>query len=174
MIDIVRRYPYLRHLTACDISNRAICSAENNFKAHSLSVTLQCASVTGLPFDDGEFDMIILFGVLEHVVDCDDALSEIHRVLASKGEVCIATSSVFSLVYIAKKIRKLSKMWPYGFQRNYSPDGLRVELRKWFEVGTLSYMNTDFDFPFSAIVDRLIGLVFSKWGRYIILRATKK
>lgn len=38
-----------------------------------------------LPFADGEFDLVVSFGVLEHVPEDNKSLQEIHRVLAANG-----------------------------------------------------------------------------------------
>lgn len=43
-----------------------------------------------LPFDDGYFDMVICYDVLEHVQDEGLALSEVNRVLKTGGEVIIS------------------------------------------------------------------------------------
>ncbi len=44
-----------------------------------------CGSATELPFDDGVFDVVAAFDVIEHCAPESAALAEIHRVLAPGG-----------------------------------------------------------------------------------------
>jgi SAM-dependent methyltransferase len=48
------------------------------------------ASATALPFDDGTFDAIWSYAVLEHVPDPETALSEMRRVLRGDGLLLLA------------------------------------------------------------------------------------
>ena len=50
----------------------------------------------GLPFADGEFDVVHANQVVEHVHRTDRFLSEIRRVLAPGGMVCISTNNLAS------------------------------------------------------------------------------
>ena len=62
-------------------------------RCRELAASLDCGRATfrlgvaeSLPFDDGEFDMILSFDVLEHVESPAAALSEIRRVLRPGGQ----------------------------------------------------------------------------------------
>ena len=50
---------------------------------------VQPGDVTALRFDDGAFDVVYCYHVLEHVPDCAAALSEMHRVLRPDGALYI-------------------------------------------------------------------------------------
>jgi SAM-dependent methyltransferase len=43
------------------------------------------ADITGLPFDDGSFDLVLCNHVLEHIPDDGAAMRELHRVLTDDG-----------------------------------------------------------------------------------------
>lgn len=49
-------------------------------------VTTVCADAGRLPFEDGEFDLVVSFEVIEHVPDEKAALREIFRVLKPGGQ----------------------------------------------------------------------------------------
>lgn len=51
----------------------------------------------GLPFEDKTFDLIFAGEIIEHLVDTDDFLKEIHRVLREDGELIITTPNMASL-----------------------------------------------------------------------------
>jgi SAM-dependent methyltransferase len=48
------------------------------------------ANITGLPFPDGFFDMVICSEVLEHIADQKGAVREITRVLKSGGDLVVS------------------------------------------------------------------------------------
>ncbi|MEM2910340.1 MAG: class I SAM-dependent methyltransferase [Nitrososphaerota archaeon] len=55
------------------------------------------ASASSLPFVDGCFDRVIMFDVLEHVVDIKNAIWECRRVLADNGLLLILTPNTLGL-----------------------------------------------------------------------------
>lgn len=52
--------------------------AQQNIK--DVSVEFLEANILCLPFDDNEFDLILAFGILHHIPNLEDAVSEIARV----------------------------------------------------------------------------------------------
>lgn len=49
-----------------------------------------------LPFPDATFDVVILDEVIEHLVDTDSIMEEIHRVLRADGQLLISTPNLAS------------------------------------------------------------------------------
>ena len=47
------------------------------------------ASITNLPFNDNQYDLVCAFDVIEHIEDDSKAFSEMHRVCKNKGFVYI-------------------------------------------------------------------------------------
>jgi SAM-dependent methyltransferase len=47
------------------------------------------ADITGLPFEDGEFDLVLCSHVLEHIADDRAAMRELYRVLAPGGTAIV-------------------------------------------------------------------------------------
>jgi ubiquinone/menaquinone biosynthesis C-methylase UbiE len=65
----------------CDVSQAAIAAASSS----SEGVEFRSAVAEKLPFDDGEFDFVWIFDVLEHVDDPEQVLREVARVLKPGG-----------------------------------------------------------------------------------------
>jgi SAM-dependent methyltransferase len=55
------------------------------------NVELRCADVAALPFDDGAFDLVVCFEVIEHVEQRDAVLDELTRVTAPDGLVLVSS-----------------------------------------------------------------------------------
>jgi ubiquinone/menaquinone biosynthesis C-methylase UbiE len=65
--------------------------------AHGVSEALQAAPGHDLPYDDGRFDVVLSFHMIEHVPDVDAVLAELVRVLRPGGRLL--------LVYPAEPVR---------------------------------------------------------------------
>jgi ubiquinone/menaquinone biosynthesis C-methylase UbiE len=70
--------------------------------AHAVAGNLSTMDAVDLRFDDEQFDHVYSFHAIEHIVDADIALREMHRVLIPGGRVL--------LVYPAEPIRGLYAM----------------------------------------------------------------
>ena len=86
-------------ITAVDFSNTALEQAEGTLEGAGLTgrVTLQQADLTALPFADGFFDHVLMWGVLMHVPEAEKALSEVARVLKPGGKFVLAENNARSL-----------------------------------------------------------------------------
>jgi len=62
--------------------------------SHGCQAELRQGSVLELPYDDGQFDLVVCFSVVEHLVDYATALREMARVLAADGRLLIGMPSV--------------------------------------------------------------------------------
>ncbi len=73
-------------IKGCDLSADNIAMADLRGEKFGLDPETFCLNdVTGLPFDDNSFDVVVMFDVLEHVSNPHEILSEISRVLRSGG-----------------------------------------------------------------------------------------
>ena len=68
-------------VVGCDVSKAALAIAT----ASPQGVEFRAAQAERLPFEDGEFDFVWIFDVLEHVEDPDGSLAEIRRILRPGG-----------------------------------------------------------------------------------------
>ncbi|MFZ1705165.1 MAG: class I SAM-dependent methyltransferase [Saprospiraceae bacterium] len=67
------------------------------FLKETLQIDVVEASVTDLPFKDGEFDVVCAFDVIEHVENDTLAVSEMKRVCKKEGTIAITVPADMSL-----------------------------------------------------------------------------
>jgi SAM-dependent methyltransferase len=76
-------------VTGVDVAADAVEYARANYAAENLR--FEQASVTGLPFADSSFDLVVAFEVIEHLEDWRGLLNEARRVLAPSGQLIVST-----------------------------------------------------------------------------------
>jgi ubiquinone/menaquinone biosynthesis C-methylase UbiE len=101
-------------ITAIDFSSAALARAQTTINRAGISdqVTLQQADLTALPFENESFDFVISWGVLMHIPDVERALSELARVLKSRGILVLSETNMASpdiairekAIYLVKKM----------------------------------------------------------------------
>lgn len=72
-----------------DVSSKAVSTANNLFGRNGID--FQVIDGKRLPFEDDEFDLIVSFQVIEHIVDYREYIGEIKRVLSPGGKVLFTT-----------------------------------------------------------------------------------
>ncbi|HDS29578.1 MAG TPA: class I SAM-dependent methyltransferase, partial [Firmicutes bacterium] len=72
-----------------DIDDKAIAHAVENYQADNLKFV--ASDVCDLPFDDNEFDAVVSFEVIEHIVNPKRMLEEIARILKPDGILLLST-----------------------------------------------------------------------------------
>jgi len=70
--------------------------------AFSLPGTPLQRDATSLDFDDGSFDAVYSFGVLQHIPEVRKAVAEIHRVLRPGGELLVMVYNRSSINYVVE------------------------------------------------------------------------
>ena len=121
-------------------------AAETVWEAQSTAVhpslTFQQADLTALPFRDGQFGAIVIWGVFMHVPDLAKAVSELCRVLRPGGKIVICDNNIDSmdvrLLRIAKRLkaRQRPTRTPYGIE-NWTPSPAGLVLVRWHDVPAL-------------------------------------
>ena len=81
---LLDRYPTIR-LTASDVDPAMRAAAVERLAPYGDRVEVREADAISLPFDDGSFDAVVSFIMLHHVIDWEQALAEIARVLRPGG-----------------------------------------------------------------------------------------
>lgn len=101
-------------VTAVDITENAVVLTKALAEEAALPVNVMQAEGE-LPFPDGTFDLIYSFGVLHHIPNVDDTLSEIRRVLKPNG-------NIIAMVY-----NKDSLLHAYSIMHSHKDEGLSEE-----------------------------------------------
>lgn len=78
------------HVTCVDLSATALTAASQN----GFFGVIAGAEGANLPFGDNSFDLVVIDEVIEHLVDTDSILDEIHRVLSPTGWLAISTPNL--------------------------------------------------------------------------------
>ena len=77
-----------QRLAGVDIAERILETARARVEAD-----LRQANLEALPFEDGEFDLVLCSQVIEHVLDAPAAVAELARVLRPGGTLVISTDN---------------------------------------------------------------------------------
>jgi 2-polyprenyl-3-methyl-5-hydroxy-6-metoxy-1,4-benzoquinol methylase len=112
------------NVVAVDVSARAIGEAQQRF-GH-FDIDFRIVDGIELPFDDGSFDLITSFQVVEHIADTDVYLSEIKRVLAPHGR------AIFTTPNAALRLDDDMQPWNPFHVREFKPTGLSHLLGRYF------------------------------------------
>jgi ubiquinone/menaquinone biosynthesis C-methylase UbiE len=160
----------VRTYVGIDRSSTAVSRAREKLASFK-NVTLRQEDVLQLRTSPGPADTVIACGLAEHIVDVESAVSVMRAICGSHGRLIITVSNKLSLMYVARKRRELLGTWPYGYQKNYTPNELHGLLARHFATCSIEVTHGHWDFPFSTLCDR-VGRMFSKnIGRYIFALA---
>lgn len=74
---------------ACDISPGMLAVCAESARRVGCDLQLRVADAERLPYEDGEFELVVGHAILHHIPEPSTALAEIHRVLRPGGAVLI-------------------------------------------------------------------------------------
>ncbi|MGA0210025.1 MAG: class I SAM-dependent methyltransferase [Candidatus Nanopelagicales bacterium] len=95
-----------RRGTVTDISAGMVAQAVRNGRELGLDVTGNVADVEELPFEDGEFDLVVGHAFLHHIPDVDAALREIMRVLKPGARFMICGEPTRKGDFVARRLSR--------------------------------------------------------------------
>jgi len=107
-----------------DVSTKAIETATQAYKGENLNFHIFDGQRA--PFDDGSFELIVSFQVMEHIIDTSSYLSEIKRLLRPGGMVVITTPNA------SVRLEPGMKPWNKYHVREYTANELKATLTKHF------------------------------------------
>ena len=94
-------------------------------KKYGLRSNRICGDILNLPFKDNTFDLILCINILEHVVDIDRALKELHRVLKDEGVLLVVAVNRESI--IREEIFNEFRIYHRGLSlRDFKVDGFEM------------------------------------------------
>lgn len=114
-----------RSVDAVDASREAVAHAASRFQ--SANLRFRCIDPElALPFDDGAFDVVVSFQVIEHVGNDDRYIAEARRVLAPGGRLLLITPNR------AHRLLPGQRPWNRWHVREYDAEGLGTLVRRHF------------------------------------------
>jgi ubiquinone/menaquinone biosynthesis C-methylase UbiE len=108
-----------------DVSEKALEVAKQKF--NKPNITFQKNDGVSLPFDDNTFDVIVSFQVIEHIVNYDNYIHEIQRVLKQDGVVLFTTPNM------NLRLDPGMKPWNKFHVREFTGQTLNDLLKQYFE-----------------------------------------
>jgi len=117
-----------------DVSDEAVNAAREAYPLANLQFI--SAPAQAIPFDDGSFDLVVAFEVIEHLEDWPALLKQAQRLLAPGGQFIISTPNK---EYYAES-RRLAGPNPYHVHE-FTYDEFRGELEKIFPSVSLFLQN---------------------------------
>lgn len=96
---------------------------------------INCDLNDGLPFQSEIFDAVYAGEIIEHILDTDRFLKDIHRVLKPKGTLVITTPNASAFINLYKWLKKDQfvhndyKVGQNGHVRYYSPKALVEQIK---------------------------------------------
>jgi len=120
-------------VTAVDVSPESVSYASGQYQRSNL--TFDCIKADeSLPYNDGTFDVVISFQVIEHVEDHDLYLAEASRVLNRNGVLLLITPDR------SNRLFSFQQPWNRYHLREYDMETLQGLTRKNFKKVDTRYM----------------------------------
>jgi 2-polyprenyl-3-methyl-5-hydroxy-6-metoxy-1,4-benzoquinol methylase len=113
-----------KSIVGVDVSGRAIEMAKRKY---GTKLSFQLVDGERLPFDDGSFDVVTGFQLIEHLVEYDSFMNEVKRVLAPGG------IAVFTTPNSLLRLDPGMKPWNEFHVREFNSEELQETLAKHFD-----------------------------------------
>src|SRR5687768_3042364 len=151
----------------CDISHIALDEAREADRTGRIEYRI--GDALELPYETGEFDIVVLFDVFEHVTDVGQAVSEVARVLKSGGVFhCFVPCEGNRRTFFS--LLRRSKLAPIHRWKRDDIEHIQVlttgQMRRILEQRALKVTGTSFSFHILGQIHHL----FDYWQREVLSR----
>ncbi len=178
IVELVKSFNVQGH--ALDFSPQAIKRTEELAIENSVNVRCEEANILATPYKDNTFDVIISNGVIEHFTNPKEPTQEMFRILKPGGKLLLMVPNTYSYGVIDRLWQTLKGEWPFGYQKEISPSGLKkIALSSGFAVERVESILRP-NFPqdreqMTRIVkhDNFYRKLFPKWGFFSWIVAVK-
>lgn len=190
--EVAKRAKRAKMIIGLDSSCESIEVAKRGQKTGSFNHVDFCdGDVTNLPFEDGTFDEVLCFAVLEHVEDDYKAVSEISRVLKKEGLLIITSPTLEFRRYFGDKFANAIGHNRAGYtvdqiHRMLQLEGIKVLNYKYYtlflgsSVSSLFYKHISaypkLHFALSPVLNAVSFADFfgdSKFARHFVIRGVE-
>ena len=164
-------------------------SQEKINKASVKGIITKVADISkGLPYEDKTFDVVLAAEIIEHLIDTDYFLAEIHRVLKDDGKLVITTPNLANLEnrlrlligrypifvdYTSRSVNHLRVYTGRALIKQLTERGFKVEYYTGSFVPPISYIRlkkvSSLLMPFLG----LLGYLFPSLAIHTIVKANK-
>ena len=156
-----------------DISDHIVKELKSNINDSKLSFAVgDHRDLKNIKSD--QFDIILSFGVIEHLSEYNLALVESRRVLKSGGCLVLIQPHLLSFGVIQEFFLRLSGKWKFGNQKDFSCFRYKSLLQqsgykniKYFTAPPYSDMNI------TRVFDSMAKRIIPFWGHYLYIIANK-
>jgi len=125
-------------------------------------------------FQNDKFDIILSFGVIEHLKEYDLSLAEARRVLKPGGELIMIQPHLFSFGIIQEYYLRLTKKWQFGIQKDFSCFYYKSLLERIGYKNIVYFTKIPYtDMKLSRLSDFVMKKILPFWGHYLYLIAKK-
>ena len=111
-------------IVGADFSEEALVNAGKNSIRKGFALESHKADTRNLPFPDMSIDKIFSLGVVEHLPNPENAVSELARCLKPGGVLVLMTPNKFSFGRIDRLVKSFFNIWKFGHQDEFSPEEL--------------------------------------------------
>ncbi len=165
---------YCLHGYGVDICNAALTRARARFQSRSNLLGFVMGDINALPFVDNTFDLVIAFGVVEHIDNTEEGIKECYRMVRSGGICAFAQPHKRSFGPIQRRLSSMMGLWPYGCQREFTAKEFERMLRNaGFRDIRFAIEQACSDMVLIHMLDSLLRLFICDWGFYLLATAGK-
>jgi len=144
---------------ALDFSKESINICQKLAKQERVVVKTILADCRQIPIESNYFDLVFSVGLVEHFMDPVTILREQLRVLKKGGFLIIDVPQKYNCYTIIKKIRMLTGSFPFGWETEYSVNGLK-RITNGLDVKIIRFYGRN-----SAFIDRLPSGINYYWKK---------
>jgi len=128
-----------------------------------------------LDFPSNEFDIVLSWGVVEHIKEYIYALSEARRVLKKDGILILIQPNSWSFGVLQEVFLRIVGKWRFGEQRNFSHLYLRkiIEALGFYDLVVITRPPYK-DMAITRVFDSIFKMFIRYWGHYLYVIARKR
>jgi len=171
LLESLARIPQIE-VYGVDISAKALeIARQRGYKAYMCNVEPK-----KLPFDDDFFNIVVINELPEHMIDPDDFLREVHRVLKDESNLIISVPNVSCPAsWFAQVFLDLPPMQSARYKsihvRDYTLRILKIVLKS--NGFKIKQVKGTYLYPFTNVISRLVANLFPRLSERLILICEK-
>lgn len=127
---LTQQYAGGNEVVGVDVDREALARAESRLGIETVWADVE----SGLPFEDGSFDVVVAGELLEHLADPSAAVTHVRRVLRGDGRFVGSVPNAFRLKARIEFARGRQPDWDPTHLQMFSPSSLRALLADFDDV----------------------------------------